>query len=69
MAEHEKSSMMNKYSDYLKNWKEADTKDLNNEFKSGHSDRLFGKFHRRISREPEQVLRYETRNAPKSKTN
>jgi len=54
----DKSAMMAKYNDYLQNWSNKDTRDLNNEFKSGHSDKTFAKFNRRISRDFEQVLRY-----------
>ena len=48
---------MSKYNDYLKNWNKKDNAELNDDFKSGPSDKTFHKFHNRISRDPEQILR------------
>ena len=42
--EGDKSAMMAKYNDYVNNnWKEKDNSELDNEFKSGHSDKVFAK--------------------------
>lgn len=54
----EKKGLMSKYNDYLKNWTKKDNAELNDDFKSGPSDKTFSKFHNRLSRDPEQILRF-----------